>query len=113
MSCAEYYKEARFPNRRNYKGKQRKYGLCYFGVRRCCKRKEKQELKHEYGELKEQNKNLLQSLTDARSKVLQLQNEKSSLLTALRLRLHSSGEKKGGQNSTAFILVGLKSGTVS
>lgn len=46
---------------------------------------EKQELKRENGELKEQNKNLLQSLTDARAKVLELQEEKSSLLTALKL----------------------------
>ncbi len=36
-------------------------------------------------ELKEKNKNLFQSLSEVRAKVIELQDERSSLITALKL----------------------------
>ncbi|XP_028407847.1 rho-associated protein kinase 2-like [Dendronephthya gigantea] len=48
-------------------------------------RKEKLQLNRENNELKEKNRNLFQSLSEARAKVLDLQEEKSSLMTSLKL----------------------------
>ncbi len=48
-------------------------------------KKEKYELNRENEELKEKNKNLFQSLSEVRAKVIELQDEKSSLITALKL----------------------------
>lgn len=48
-------------------------------------KKEKLELIRENEELKEKNKNLFQSLSEVRAKVIELQDEKSSLITALKL----------------------------
>jgi DNA-binding ferritin-like protein len=48
-------------------------------------KKEKYELNRENEELKEKNKNLFQSLSEVRAKVIELQDEKLSLITALKL----------------------------
>ena len=48
-------------------------------------KKEKHELNRENDELKEKNRNLFQSLSDVRAKVIELQDEKSSLITAMKL----------------------------
>ena len=48
-------------------------------------KKEKYELNRENEELKEKNKNLFLSLSEVRAKVIELQDEKSSLITALKL----------------------------
>ncbi|CAB4020596.1 Hypothetical predicted protein [Paramuricea clavata] len=48
-------------------------------------KKEKYELNRENEDLKEKNKNLFQSLSEVRAKVIELQDEKSSLITALKL----------------------------
>ncbi len=48
-------------------------------------KKEKYELNRENEKLKEKNKNLFQSLSEVRAKVIELQDEKSSLITALKL----------------------------
>lgn len=60
-------------------------------------RKEKQEVNRENDELREKNRNLFHSLSEARGKVIELQDEKSSLITALRLMQREqaiSAEKK-------------------
>ena len=60
-------------------------------------RKEKQEVNRENDELREKNRNLFHSLSETRGKVIQLQDEKSSLITALRLMQReqaTSPEKK-------------------
>lgn len=48
-------------------------------------KKEKQELNRENDELREKIRNLMQNLSDVRTKVVDLQEEKSSLITALKL----------------------------
>ena len=48
-------------------------------------KKEKHELNRENDELKEKNRNLFQSLSDVRANVIELQDEKSSLITAMTL----------------------------
>ena len=48
-------------------------------------KKEKDELNRENDELNDKNKNLFQSLSDVRAKVIELQDEKSSLITAMKL----------------------------
>ena len=48
-------------------------------------KKEKYELNRENEELKEKNKNLFQSLSEVRAKVIELQDEKLNLITALKL----------------------------
>ena len=48
-------------------------------------KKEKYELNRENEELKEKNKNLFLSLSEVRAKVIELQDEKPSLITALKL----------------------------
>ena len=60
-------------------------------------RKEKQEVNRENDELREKNRNLFHSLSETRGKVIELQDEKSSLITALRLMQReqaTSPEKK-------------------
>ena len=53
-------------------------------------RKEKQEVNRENDELRGKNRNLFHSLSETRGKVIELQDEKSSLITALT----TSPEKK-------------------
>ena len=48
-------------------------------------KRENYELNRENEELKEKNKNLLQSLSEVRAEVIELQDEKLSLITALKL----------------------------
>ncbi|CAB4003019.1 Hypothetical predicted protein [Paramuricea clavata] len=60
-------------------------------------KKEKYELNRENEDLKEKNKNLFQALSEVRAKVIELQDEKSSLITALKLiqrELVSLAEKR-------------------
>ena len=60
-------------------------------------KKEKQEVNRENDELREKNRNLFHSLSETRGKVIELQDEKSSLITALRLmqrKQATSPEKK-------------------
>ncbi|CAB3981798.1 Hypothetical predicted protein, partial [Paramuricea clavata] len=47
--------------------------------------KEKYELNRENEDIKEKNKNLFQSLSEVRAKVIELLDEKSSVITALKL----------------------------
>ena len=58
---------------------------------------EKQELNRENDELREKSRNLMQKLSDVRAKALELQDEKSILITNLKLTNHeqiASGESQ-------------------
>ena len=61
------------------------YGILILEETVNDRKKEKYELNGENEELKEKNKNLFQSLSEVRAKVIELQDEKSSLITALKL----------------------------